>query len=92
MINEELTSELTNILLEKKKLETREKEIKKKIQNLMEETNESKYEDELMKISYIPESTSMTFDTKAFKKENPKAYDMFLKETTRSAYLKVSVK
>lgn len=92
MINEELTSELTDILIEKKRLETREKKIKKRIQGLMEETNQAKYEDELMKISYIPESVSQTFDAKAFKKENPKAYDMFLKETKRSAYLKVSIK
>ena len=86
-----LTSELAMILLEKKELEKKEKELKELIKADMECCNQAKYEDECLKISYIPESESMTFDTKGFQKENPEAYKMFLKPIKRTAYLKVSV-
>lgn len=86
-----LTSELAMILLEKKELEKKEKELKELIKADMENCNQAKYEDECLKIAYIPESESMTFDTKGFQKENPEAYKMFLKPTKKSAYLRVSV-
>lgn len=85
------TSELAELLLKKKELEAREKELKALILKEMESCNEAKYEDDMLKIAYIPESESMTFDTKQFQKENPEAYKMFLKPTKKSAYLRVSV-
>jgi len=85
------TSELAEILLQKKQLEAREKELKALIMADMESCNKAKYEDDMLKIAYIPESESMTFDTKQFQKENPEAYKLFLKPTKKSAYLRVSV-
>ena len=85
------TSELAELLLKKKELEAREKELKSLILLEMESTNQAKYEDDMLKIAYIPESESMTFDTKQFQKENPEAYKLFLKPTKKSAYLRVSV-
>lgn len=85
------TSELAELLLRKKELEAREKELKALIMADMESCNQAKYEDDLLKIAYIPESESMTFDTKQFQKENPEAYKLFLKPTKKAAYLRVSV-
>jgi len=90
-MKKELTSELCELLLQKKELEIREKVLKDLIKEDMETCNQAKYEDECLKIAYIPESESKTFDTKQFQKENPEAYKMFLKTTKRSAYLKVSI-
>lgn len=85
------TSELAELMLRKKELEAREKELKALIMADMESCNQAKYEDDLLKIAYIPESESMTFDTKQFQKENPEAYKLFLKPTKKAAYLRVSV-
>lgn len=90
-MDKKLTSELCELLLQKKEIEEREKQLKAQIMLDMESCNEAKYEDDILKISYVPESTSMTFDTKGFQKENPEAYKMFLKPTKRSAFLRVSV-
>lgn len=86
-----LTSELADVLLQKKELEIREKALKDLIKVEMESCNQAKYEDACLKISYIPEIVTMTFDTKQFQKENPEAYKLFLKPSKKSAYLKVSV-
>lgn len=85
------TSELAELLIKKKEIEAREKELKSLIMREMECCNQAKYEDDMLKIAYIPESESMTFDTKQFQKENPKAYEMFLKPSKKSAYLRVTV-
>ena len=90
-MNINLTSELATILLQKKELEAREKELKELIKADMESCNVPKYEDDCLKIAYIPETESMTFDTKGFQKENPEAYKLFLKPTKKAAYLRVSV-
>lgn len=90
-MNKGLTTELCDVLIQKKQLEEREKELKAAIMTDMMMCNESKYEDDYLKIAYVPASESMTFDTKQFQKENPEAYKLFLKPTTKSAYLRVSV-
>ena len=90
-MNARYTSELTDLLHQKKALELREKELKALIMSDMQTCNQTKYEDDYLKIAYVPESESMRFDTKGFQKENPKAYEMFLKPTKKAAYLRVSV-
>ena len=90
-MNQKLTSELCAILMQKKELESREKELKALIMEDMIESSIPKYEDDCLKIAYIPETVSMKFDAKQFQKENPKAFEMFLKPTKSSAYLRVSV-
>ena len=90
-MNKNLTSELAALLLQKKEIEVREKVLKDLIKEEMETSNIPKYEDDCLKTTYVAESSSMTFDTKQFQKENPEAYKMFLKPTNKSAYLKVSI-
>lgn len=85
------TSELAELLIRKKELEAREKELKALIMADMESNNIPKYEDDCLKIAYVAETQSMSFDTKQFQKENPEAYKLFLKPTKKSAYLKVTV-
>lgn len=90
-MNKKLTSELCAILTQKKELESREKEIKALLMKDMVESSIPKYEDECLKIAYVPESESLAFDAKQFQKENPEAYKLFLKPTKKSAYLRVTV-
>jgi len=90
-MNKDLTSELCDVLIQKKQLEEREKNLKALIMADMESCNEAKYEDDCLKIAYVPASESMTFDSKQFQKENPEAYKLFLKPTKKAAYLRVSV-
>lgn len=90
-MNKNLTSELSALLLQKKEIEIREKVLKDLIKEEMENSNTPKYEDDCLKITYVAETESMTFDTKQFQKENPEAYKLFLKPTKKAAYLKVSI-
>lgn len=88
----ELASELCEIVIQKKRLEARESELKNKIMELMIRQNIPAFKGEDgISITYVPKSESMRFDSAVFKKENPKEYELFLKPTTRAAYLKVTV-
>ncbi len=91
----ELLNELFFVLEEKKKFEKQEKELKEKIEAELMCLNQSKFESENLKVTLVPESTSTTFDTTAFKKKEAELYEDLLKDyrktTTRKAYLKVTV-
>lgn len=91
----ELLNELFYTLEEKKKLEAKEKDLKKQIEEKMIVSNESKIKNDYLKITYVPESTSTTFDMTSFKKKEPQLYDDLFKDyqktSTRKGYLKVTV-
>lgn len=40
----------------------------------------------------VPKSVGTTFDSKAFKEDAPKIYNMYLKDTSKKEYLKVTPK
>ena len=91
-IGKEITSELNELMTEIKEKEERVKELKGIIQKEFENcVDEKTFSDEYIKATYVAETTSMSFDTKAFKKENPKAYEMFLKPSKKSAYVKITL-
>ena len=91
----ELLNELYYTLEEKKKLEAKEKELKDQIERQMVELSKSKIENDCLKITLVPETISTSFDTTTFKKKEPDLYEDLLKdyhkETSRKAYLKVTV-
>lgn len=87
--------ELFYVLEEKKKLEAKENELKEEIKQKMIDSNQSKLESEYLKVYYIPESVSKSFDTTAFKNKEKELYEELFKDynkiVSRKAYVKVTV-
>lgn len=92
----ELLNELVYTLEEKKKLEAKEKELKEQIEVKLIDSNESKIENDDIKIALVPETETTTFDMTAFKKQENELYNAlfndYQKTSKRKAYLKVTVK
>lgn len=92
----ELLKELQEIKQKKEALDSREKEIKSEITNILVENGTDKYEDEQYKVNYIAASESVSIDTTALKKTSGELYIKLLNDypkiTKRSASLRVSFK
>lgn len=63
-----------------------------KVKAEMESQGLKKIETERIKVTLVGESVSRTFDSTRFKKEYPDLAEQFQKETTRKAYVKLSLK
>lgn len=51
-----------------------------------------KWSDHRLSISYVPETTSLSFDSKKFKEDNPDLAAKYEKKSTKAGYLKVTYK
>ena len=91
-MTDSLISKLTEVLTELKRLEAEETKLKEAIKAEMMSSNEDTYDDDFIKITYVPETTAKVFDSARFKKENPKAYELFSKETPKKAYMRFTLK
>lgn len=87
--------ELFYVLEEKKKLEAKENELKEQIKQKMIDSNQSKLENEYLKVSYVPESVLKSFDTSRFKEKEAELYEELFKDYNkivhRKPYVKVTV-
>lgn len=81
---------------EQKRMEAYANSIKEKIKDLMEEEGVKNVENDSVKCSIIPGSTTTTVDTLKLKKKEPELWEELLKdypkETTRKASVRVTVK
>lgn len=88
--------ELAEVTKAKKELDAREAEIKEELTKGMESFGLVSIDNDYVKISYIKPSVSTSFDTKAFKLDDPDKYnelfEKYNKQTERKGYVKVSVK
>lgn len=88
---EELTSELSSILVQMEELEKREKQLRTQIQAEMEDSLVESYEDDYLRITYIGESLSHKFNSGKFKKDYPTIYSEYCEESTKKPYIMVKV-
>lgn len=79
-----------------KQLKAQKEEIKKILLNGMEEHNITSIDNDIVRINYVPESESVSLDTKALLKENPTLYHdieaKYNKRTSRKAHIRITVK
>lgn len=87
---------LAMIAQSEKQLKAQKEEIKKILLDGMEKHNITSIDNDIVRINYIPESESVSLDTKALLKENPMLYHdieaKYNKRTGRKAYIKITVK
>ena len=93
---EVMCKELLNLERQAKALDKQRKEAKATICAAMEKHGIKSFENDILKLTYVAETSSVTLDTKAFQNEDPDAYEdaleKYSKETRRSAYVKVTPK
>ncbi len=77
---------------QKKEAERNAELIREQIIAAMKEQGATKFENDRIVISYIPQTTMETFDAKTFKEENPDVYKKYLKHTKRKAQVRIKLK
>lgn len=88
----QVAEEIANLEKAFKELEAKEKEIKAKLMEIMEENDIKKIDNDFLMISRVPGSMTEKLDTKALKEELPDIYDTYVKMSPRAGYLKITVK
>ena len=83
---------IKNIVVQKKALEAREKDMKEKLKAAMEEYGVKSFDNDLLKVTYIAATTQTKVDTAAIKKKYPAIAEECSKVSNVSAYIKVEVK
>lgn len=84
--------QIANLIIAKKKLEEQEKELKDKLKEAMEKYGVKKFDSDILKITYIAETTATSIDSAKLKKKYPAIADECSKTSKKSAYIKVEVK
>jgi len=84
--------QIADLITTKKKLEEQEKELKDKLKEAMEKFNIKKFDSDILKITYIAETTATSIDSAKLKKKYPAIADECSKTSNKSAYIKVEVK
>lgn len=83
---------IKKIVLQKKALEAAEKDMKDKLKEIMEANGVKGFENPILKVTYIAQSTTNTLDSAKVKAKYPEVYQDCIKTSVKSAYVKVEVK
>ena len=83
---------ITQITVQKKKLDEQEKIMKKKLQEAMEKYGIKKFENDKVAFTYVPETTRTSIDSDKLKKEHPDIAKECSKTSKVSASVRIKVK
>jgi hypothetical protein len=84
--------QIADLVTAKKQIEAQEKELKDKLKEAMEKFSIKKFDSDILKITYIAETTATSIDSAKLKKKYPAIADECSKTSNKSAYIKVEVK
>lgn len=83
---------IAKICTQKKQLEALEKEMKDKLKEAMEQFGVTKFDSDILKITYVAEGVKKSIDSTKLKKEHPDVAEKYTKISKVSSYIKVEVK
>lgn len=92
LLNPEASSKLAEFERQAKQIKAQEDELKQRILAEMEEHGILKIDTDELTITYVAPTNRETFDSKAFRKDNPDLYDEYVKISTVSASVRIKVK
>ena len=92
LLNPEVSSKLAEFERMAEDIKTKQKELKEKILAEMEEHGILKIETDELTINYVAPYSKESFDSKAFRKDNPDLYDEYVKISTVSASVRMKLK
>ena len=87
-----ILQDISNLLIKKEQLEKAEIDLKEQLQKAMEERNITKFESDILDITYVAESKSVSVDTAKIKKLYPDIAAECSKESNRKAYIRIKLK
>lgn len=94
IVAEKAIEQIKDFERKKKLIEEKEKKFKEQLLKVMEEKGIKSYEspDKSLQITYIPESLSTTFDSKAFRDYDFETYQKFIKDVNRKASIRMTIR
>lgn len=94
IVAEKAIEQIKDFEKKKKLIEEKEQEFKEQLLQIMEERNIKSYEspDKSLQITYVPESLSVTFDSKAFKEYDFDTWQKFTKDVNRKASIRMTIR
>lgn len=94
IVAEQAIEQIKDFERKRKLIEEKEQEFKDKLLNTMKEYNIKSYEspDRSLKITYVPETLSVTFDSKAFRDFDFETWQKFTKDVERKASIRITIR
>lgn len=92
LLNPEVSSQLAEFERMAKEIKTKQDELKQRILAEMEEHGILKIETDELTINYVAPYDKETFNSKAFRKDNPDLYDEYIKISPVAASVRMKVK
>lgn len=96
IVNGELTSDFVDEYIEfckyRDMVKAKEEEFKNALKKAMNDEKIYKISNDKISISYTPETTKETFDSKKFKEDYPALYDQYVKVSKVSGALRITIK
>lgn len=90
--NVEVINTIAQLTVAKKKIEDQEKEMKEKLLEAMEKHGITKFDNDLIKITYFAPTTAITLDSTRLKNEKPEIVKEYSKTSNKKSYIKIEVK
>ncbi len=94
IVAEKYIEQIKDFERKRKLIEEKEKEFKEQLLQAMQEHGIKTYEspDKSLQITYVPETLSTTFDSKAFRDYDFETYQKFLKDVNRKASVRMTIR
>ena len=90
--SEEVCERIISLEKQAKEIKKQQDIMKNEILDAMQKYGVLKFDNEFLKIAFIPEHDVEKFDSKTFKEENPDVYDMYAKITKVKPSIRITVK
>ena len=94
IVAEKYIEQIKDFERKRKLIDEKEQEFKEQLLKQMEAYNIASYEspDKSLKITYVPESLSTSFDSRAFRDYDFETYQKFLKDVNKKAYVRMTIR
>ena len=92
MLSEEVCERIISLEKQAKEIKKQQDSMKKEILDAMQKYGVLKFDNEFLKIAFIPEHDAERFDSKTFKEENPDIYDSYVKMSKVKPSIRITVK
>ena len=91
-VSEEVCERIISLEKQAKEIKKQQDSMKNEILDAMQKYGVLKFENEFLKIAFIPEHDAEKFDSKTFKEENPDVYDMYVKISKVKPSIRITIK
>ena len=90
--SEEVCERIISLEKQAKEIKKQQDDMKSEILDAMQKYGVLKFDNEFLKIAFIPEHDVEKFDSNKFKEENPDVYDLYAKISKVKPSIRITVK